>query len=296
MEWIEVKTLLSKNKRPEEWFGFDYNLNLYKGCCHGCIYCDSRSQCYRIDHFDVVRGKKDTALILEKELRHKRKKGIIGMGAMSDPYNPFEKEARLTRGALTLIERYGFGVGITTKSDLILEDLEHLKKIHENMTAVVNFTITSASDECSLKIEPHISVSSKRFEAVRRCKEAGLICGIIMNPVLPFITDSKENILKMIDMADQCHVDYIMTYMGVTLRQNQRDYYYKKLDELYPGLSYQYQRIYGNRYHCESLKWRENYEILKKECQKRKILYQMEDIVDLITSHKKEMSQLSLFD
>ena len=295
MEWIEAKSLLSKNKCPEEWFGFDYNLNLYKGCCHGCIYCDSRSQCYRIDRFDVVRGKKDAALILEKELRHKKSRGIIGMGAMSDPYNPFEKEVHLTREALMLIERYGFGAGITTKSDLILEDLELLKRIHENMTTVVNFTITSASDEYSLKIEPHVAVSSKRFEAVRRCKEAGLICGIIMNPVLPFITDSKENVLKIIETAHLCHADYIMTYMGVTLRQNQRDHYYKKLEELYPGLSYQYQRIYGNRYHCESLKWRENYELLKEECLKRGILYQMEDIVKLIRSHKKEIRQLSLF-
>lgn len=296
MEWIEAKTILSKSKSPDEWFGFDYNINLYKGCSHGCIYCDSRSQCYRIERFDVVRGKKKAVETLNKELRNKRKKGIVGMGAMSDPYNPFEKEERLTRDALKLIERYGFGVGLCTKSDLVLEDLDILKRIHENNVAVVNITITAASDECSLKIEPHVACSSRRFEAVKRCKEAGVVCGILMNPVLPFITDDWENIARIIEKAHECKADYIVTYMGVTLRQNQRDYYYRKLDELYPGLSYQYQRVYGSRYHCESLKWRENYELFKNECKKRGILYQMEDIVHLIRSRKKEVCQLSLFD
>ena len=296
MEWIEAKTILSKSKSADEWFGFDYNINLYKGCTHGCIYCDSRSQCYRIEHFDVVRGKKKAIETLNKELRHKKIKGIVGMGAMSDPYNPFEKEERLTRNALKLIERYGFGAGLCTKSDLVLEDLDLLKRIHEKNVAVVNITITTASDECSLKIEPHVACSSSRFEVVRQCKKAGLICGILMNPVLPFITDEWENIFQIIDKAQKCGADYIVTYMGVTLRQNQRDYYYQKLEELYPGMSYQYQRIYGNRYHCESLKWRENYELFKNECRKRGILYQMEDIVHLIRSRKKEVCQLSLFD
>lgn len=296
MEWIEAKSILSKSKNSNEWFGFDYNINLYKGCSHGCIYCDSRSQCYRIDHFDVVRGKKNAIEILNKELRNKKKKGIIGMGSMSDPYNPFEKEERLTRNALLLTEYYGFGIGITTKSDLILEDLDILKRIHDQSVAVVNVTITTASDECSSKIEPHAPSSSRRFEVVKECKKAGLICGIIMNPVLPFITDDWRNIQEIIEKAYESGADYILTYMGVTLRENQRDYYYQKLDELYPGLSYQYQRVYGNRYHCESLKWRENYELFKKECKQKEILYQMEDIIHLIYARKKEIQQLTLFE
>lgn len=296
MEWIPASTILSKSKHPEEWFGFDYNVNLYKGCSHGCIYCDSRSQCYRIDRFDVVRGKQRAIEILNQELRSKRKKGIIGMGAMSDPYNPCEKEARLTREALKVIERYGFGVGLCTKSADVVEDLALLKKIQDQQVAVVNITITTAFDACASKIEPHVSTSSQRFEAVKACKEAGIICGILMNPVLPFITDNPENIKRLVARAHECHADYIMTYMGVTLRENQRDYYYRKLDEHYPGLSYQYQRIYGNRYHCESLKWRENYALFKNECKKNGLLYQMEDIVAFIRSQKKEWQQISLFD
>lgn len=296
MEWIETKTILTKNKDYHEWFGFDYTVNLYKGCCHGCIYCDSRSQCYRIDHFDVVRAKKDCIEILNKEMRNRKNKGIIGMGAMSDPYNPFESEERLTRHALQLIDYYGFGAGITTKSDGVLEDIDLLKKIHEKNVAVVNVTITTADDECAKKIEPNVSLSSKRFEVVRKCKEAGLICGILMNPVLPFITDSKENIQAIVQKASECHADYIMTYMGVTLRENQRIYFYDKLDEIYPGLSFQYKRVYNNRYHCESLKWKENYDFFKKECDKYGILYEMDKIVALIRSHKKEVEQLSLFE
>lgn len=296
MQWIDTKQVLMKTSSPEEWFGFDYTINLYKGCMHGCIYCDSRSQCYRIDHFDIVRGKKDSHLILSNELKGKKKKGIIGMGSMSDPYNGFEKEEKLTREALKRIAYYGFGVGINTKSDLVLRDLDILIQIHKKYTSVINVTITTADDDCAKKIEPYAPSSTKRFEVVRKCKEAGLISGILMTPVLPFITDSKENIQSIIEKAAISHADYIVTYMGVTLRQNQRDYYYEKLDELFPGLSYQYQRVFQNRYHCETPLWRENWEFFKQECQKHGILYEMDDIVKLIASHKQEIKQLSFFD
>lgn len=296
MEVISAKTILTKTKCKEEWFGFDFTVNLYKGCSHGCIYCDSRSQCYRIKDFDTVKVKANAIEILNSELRNKKRKGIVGMGSMSDPYNPLEKEFNLSRQALKLFDYYGFGVGITTKSDLVLKDLDLLQRIHQKKCAVVNVTITTADDACASKIEPHVCVSSKRFQIVQACKEAGLISGIIMNPVLPFITDSKENMMMMIEQAQKCHADYILTYMGVTLRENQRDYYYKKLDELYPNLSYKYQTTYQNRYHCETLKWRENYELLKNECEKRGILYRMDDIVKLITSSHTKISQPSLFE
>lgn len=296
MEFVDTKMILYKNSKPEEWFGFDYTMNLYRGCCHGCIYCDSRSQCYRIDRFDEVRAKKDAISILNKQLRNKKKKGIIGMGSMSDPYNPFEKDEQLTRESLKLIHRYGFGVGIVTKSDLILRDLDILKAIHQHSQVVVNITITTSDDTIASKIEPYVASSTKRFEIVSQCKKAGLICGILMNPVLPYITDDMEQLKAFIKKAIECKADYILTYMGVTLRENQREYYYKKLDELFPGLSYQYRRIYNNRYHCETLKWKENYEYLKRECEKHGILYEMDEIVKLIQSNKKEIKQLSFFD
>lgn len=164
MVYIDAKQILLKNLKPESWFGFDYNMNLYKGCSHGCIYCDSRSQCYRIENFDTVRAKKNAIIILNKELKNKKKKAIVGMGSMSDPYNPVEKNEMLTRDALKLIQRYGFGVGINTKSDLVLRDLDLLKAIHENYCCVVNVTITTPYDELSSKIEPHVCQSSSRFE------------------------------------------------------------------------------------------------------------------------------------
>lgn len=295
MEYIETKQLLIKNKNPKEWFGFDYTLNLYKGCSHGCIYCDSRSQCYRIDNFDVVRAKKDAIAILNKELRNKKKKGIIGMGSMSDPYNPSETDEKLTQETLKLLNYYGFGVGVHTKSDLVLRDIELLKNINTHNQTVVNITITTSSDEISKKIEPNVCPSSRRFEVVKKLKEAGLICGITMTPVLPYITDDKEDLKLFIQKAVESKADYILTYMTVTLRENQRDYYYEKLDEYFPGLSFTYKRIYNNRYSCETLKWKENYEYLKKECEKHHILYEMDDIVALIESNKKEVEQLSLF-
>lgn len=295
MEWIDAKQLLMKAKQPSEWFGFEYVLNLYKGCCHGCIYCDSRSNCYRIENFDQIRAKKNSTALLMSELKNKKKKGIIGMGAMSDPYNPFEKNEKITRNALKVILANGFGVGICTKSELVMRDLDLLSEIHSRKRAVVNITITCAEDDLSKMIEPNVAPSSKRFEAVAACKKAGIICGILMNPVLPFITDTKENIRSVIEKAHACHADYIYTYMSVTLRQNQRVYYYEKLDELFPGLSYQYKRIYGNRYHCESLKWRENYEFFKQECEKRGILYRMEDIICLIEKENQKVEQMSFF-
>lgn len=296
MEWIQAKQILIKNKKPESWFGFDYTMNLYKGCCHGCIYCDSRSFCYRIDHFDTVRAKQNAIEILNRELRLKKEKGIVGMGSMSDPYNPFENEIKLTHNSLKLLDYYGFGVGINTKSDQVIHDLDLLKSIHQKNVAVVNMTITTADDELAKKIEPYAPVPSQRFEAVKACKKEGLIVGILMTPVLPFLTDSKENLLSIIQKAHDCHADYILTYMGMTLRENQRDYYYQKLDEMFSGLSFQYKKVFNNRYHCETPLWKENYALFKKECEKYHILYDMDDIVQLIRQRKKPLEQLTLFE
>ena len=123
MEFIEAKTILQRATHGEEWFGIDYNMNLYKGCCHKCIYCDSRSNCYQVEDFDRVRAKKDEIEILNRELKSKRKKGVIGIGAMSDTYNPFEKQYEITRQSLELISYYNFGVSIETKSNLIVRDI-----------------------------------------------------------------------------------------------------------------------------------------------------------------------------
>lgn len=171
MELIEAKTILTKSKNGNSWYGIDYNMNLYRGCSHGCIYCDSRSDCYHIDNFDNIKVKKDALLILERELRNKKKTGVVGIGSMSDPYNPLESNLELTRESLKLIKKYGFGVSIDTKSDLIVRDIDLLKEINKNNDVIVKFTITTPIDELSKIIEPKVACSSKRFASVKELSD-----------------------------------------------------------------------------------------------------------------------------
>ena len=253
MEFITAKTIITKVKYGNEWYGIDYNMNLYRGCSHRCIYCDSRSNCYHIDNFDIVRGKENALYILEQELYKKRKKGVIGIGSMSDTYNPLEKEYEQTRGALKLISKYGFGVSIDTKSDLILRDIDLLKEINSNNNVIVKFTITTPNDELSKIIEPNVCASSERLQAIKKLSDSGIFVGIMMNPVLPFITDNEEDIKELVKLAYENGAKFIHTYMGMTLRENQRDYYFDKLDEHFIGLKEKYIKYNEDRYNCNYL-------------------------------------------
>ena len=181
MEFINAKTILQKASHGEEWFGIDYNMNLYKGCSHKCIYCDSRSNCYQVDDFDRVRAKKNEIEILNQELKSKRKKGVIGIGAMSDTYNSFEKQYELTRKALKLISYYRFGVSIETKSNLITRDIDLFKEINNKADVILKFTITSADDNLSRKVEPNVCVSSERFKAMKELSSQGLFVGTLLS-------------------------------------------------------------------------------------------------------------------
>ena len=281
MEFIKAKTILSKVKYKNEWYGIDYNMNLYKGCSHGCIYCDSRSNCYHIDNFDIIRGKENALLILEKELSQKKEKGVIGIGAMSDTYNPLEKKYKQTRGALKLIAKYNFGVSIDTKSNLILRDIDILKEINRKNNVIVKFTITTPKDELSRIIEPNVCVSSKRLEAIKVLANSGIFVGIMMNPVLPYISDKEEDIKNLVRLAHQSGAKFIHTYMGMTLRENQRDYYFSKLDRHFPSVKDKYKKYYGNRYNCTPPNYQKLYKTFTEECQKYGILYQMSDITRL---------------
>ncbi len=231
MEFINAKTILTKVNNGNEWYGVDYNMNLYKGCSHGCIYCDSRSNCYHIDNFDKVRGKENALAILESELIRKKNKGVVGIGAMSDTYNPLERVYEQTRGALKLISKYGYGVSIDTKSNLILRDLDLLKEINTKNNVIVKFTITTPHDELSKIIEPNVCPSSERLKAIKELSDNGIFTGIMLNPTLPFLTDKEEDIKLLVQLAHQAGAKFIHTYMGMTLRENQRDYYYDKLDQ-----------------------------------------------------------------
>ncbi|WP_176927888.1 SPL family radical SAM protein [Lachnotalea sp. AF33-28] len=279
MEYIPASTIVSRTKKPGNWFGIEYNMNIYKGCCHGCIYCDSRSSCYRIGEFDVVKAKQNALEIIRDELRRKSA-GVIGTGAMSDPYNPYEKELLLTRHALELADAFGFGMAIATKSTLITRDTDILSDIAEHSPVLCQITITTSRDDLAEKIEPGVPPSSKRFEAVRRLADAGIFTGILLMPVLPFLEDSPEDIRELVRMAEESGARFIYPYFGVTLRQNQRDWFLEKLQETFPGqgLAEKYLERYGSRYRCQSPRARTLFGILQEECEKRGILWDMKDI------------------
>ena len=296
MEFIKAKTILTKVKNGEQWYGIDYNMNLYRGCTHGCIYCDSRSNCYHIENFDLVRGKENALNILEQELVKKRVKGVIGIGAMSDTYNPQEIKYEQTRNALKLILKYGYGVSIDTKSDLILRDMDLLKEINKQNNVIIKFTITTPNDDLSKVIEPNVCVSSKRFKAIKELTNNGIFCGVMMNPVLPFITDKESDIKNLISLSYNSGAKFIHTYMGMTLRENQRDYYFDKLDKNFPGLKCKYINNYGNKYNCSVPNYRALYKVFTDECKKFGILYDMEQIIKAYKKDINDCKQITLFE
>lgn len=279
METVAAKTILSARNQNSGWFGIDYNMNLYRGCCHGCIYCDSRSSCYGIDSFDRVRAKENALPLLRDELRRKTATGVVGMGAMSDPYNPFEEREQLTRHALELLYAYGFGAALATKSDLVTRDIDVLSDIQREAPVLVKVTVTAADDEMSAAVEPHAPVSSRRFRAIRRLAEAGIYTGILLMPVLPFLEDTDDNIRAIVEQAAQAGARFIYPAFGVTLRDNQRDWYYTRLDERFPGMKERYVRQYGSRYSCTSPRAKKLWELFAQLCGRYGLLYRMQDIV-----------------
>lgn len=296
MEYIPAKTIVTKTK-GSGWFGIDYNMNIYKGCCHGCIYCDSRSDCYRIDRFDTVRAKEDALRVIRDDLRRKVKNGVVGTGAMSDPYNPFEKELELTRHALELIDAFGFGAAVATKSTLLKRDMDVLKGIMEHSPVLCKVTVTTTDDNLAKKIEPSVSLPSERLELIETLSRNGIFAGILLMPVLPFLEDHEDNILSIVKAAHETGARFIYPAFGMTLRNNQREWYFDRLRELFPeqDLVSEYIRQYGNSYECTSPAARKLWQVFSGECQRYGILYRMDDIIH---SYKKRyaVTQLSLFD
>jgi len=292
MDYIPAKTIVTRT-RNDSWFGTDYNMNIYKGCCHGCIYCDSRSECYHVEDFDTVRAKANALDIIRRDLVSKTRKGVVGTGAMSDPYNPYEQELGLTRGALGLLDIYGFGVVLSTKSDLVVRDANLLQKIKSHSPVLCNLTITAADDALCRIIEPYAPPSSKRFAAIAELSKRGITCGVLLMPILPLVTDSAENILAVVRLAREAGAAHIYPWFGVTLRANQRDYYFARLDEAFPGLKSRYGKFYDGAYTCQSPAARELRALFTAECQRLGIRYHMNDIVSGFKSgHRRE--QLSL--
>ncbi len=292
MQSIPAKTIVTRTK-SEEWFGARYNMNIYRGCCHGCIYCDSRSSCYRNPDFDTVKVKENALEIIRGDLRRKVQKGVVATGAMSDPYNPFEQQLKLTRHALELLWAYGFGAAVDTKSDLIVRDRDILSDIAEQMPVLVKFSITAADEETAAKIEPHAPSTARRFAAMEQLAGAGLFTGLLLMPVLPGITDSRENIRELIHRAAAAGARFVYTYPGLTMREGQREYFYAALDREYPGFSARYQRRYGGRYHCPAPGAKALWELCQEESARLGLLTDMRGII--AASRQGYGEQLSLF-
>jgi DNA repair photolyase len=270
-----AKSLLTKTKDPNSWFGVMYNMNIYRGCQHKCIYCDSRSLCYRIDNFDDVIVKANAIELLEKELKGKRTKGVIGTGAMSDPYTWCERQYNLTGKALQVIEAYGFPIHIVTKNSLILRDIETLKKINNKARSTIAFTITTTDDNLAKVVEPGAPVSSERFRAMHELSKAGILTGVTMMPILPFIEDNEENIVSIVHQTAENGGKFIIPWFGMSLRDRQRDYYYRKLDIWYPGLRQKYESSFGESYSCSVKNAKRLKAIFYEECKKLNIQIDM---------------------
>ncbi len=294
MNTISAKSILSARK-PGGWFGSDYTMNLYRGCCHGCIYCDSRSDCYGIEVFSEVQKKQDALLILERELKTKRHKGLVLTGSMSDPYNPFEAAEQLTRGALALLSRYAFGAIIITKSDLVVRDLELLRAIATAAPVAVNFTITTLDPVLCSKIEPYAPSAQARLQAMEQLSRGGISCGVTLMPLLPFLNDTLEYLLPLVSRCAQAGAKWIYAQPGfpVSLRDRQRDYYYAQLDRLFPGLKQRYIQHFGDDYWCPSPNpalW----PAFQAACKSNGLLWQHEEINAYI-QRLAPAQQISLF-
>lgn len=290
MHYVKAKGIL---------FG-DNGMNLYRGCSHGCIYCDSRSRCYQMNHaFDDIEIKENALELLEKALLSKKKRCMIGTGAMTDPYIPLEEELRMTRGALEIIERHGFGVAIQTKSARILRDLDILQKINEKSKAVVQMTLTTHDDSLCRILEPNVSVTSERVMALKRFRDAGIPTVVWLCPILPYINDTKENIEGILQSCMEADVKGVICFnMGVTLREGNREYFYGQLDRHFPGMKQRYIRSFGNAYELNSHRNGELMRLYHKTCERAGILHDNREIFAYLHAFKERNStgQISFFD
>lgn len=274
-------------------------MNIYRGCLHGCIYCDSRSSCYQMKHdFEDIEVKENAPQLLEAALRCKRKKCMIGTGSMCDPYLPLEEELRLTRKCLELIDYYGFGLSILTKSDRILRDLDLLKSIHRKTKCVVQITLTTLEEDLCRILEPNVSTTRERIRVIEIMKEEGIPVIVWLSPFLPFINDTKENIQGLLQECVKGKVHGIMCFgIGMTLRDGDREYFYSKLDQYFPGMKEKYIRSFGNAYQIVSPNHKECMQQFRSVCRSHAILYTPDQCFQYLQEFEEKggYEQISLF-
>lgn len=276
-------------------FTSDYGINLYRGCTHGCIYCDSRSEIYGMNHkFEDIQVKENAVELLKKELV-KRKPSMIGTGAMTDPYIPLEKRLGFVRKTLELVYRYGFGWSCITKSDLVLRDIDLLEKINEKTKAVVQVTITTADDELCKMIEPNVCPTSRRVEVLEKLKERNIPTVVWFCPILPYINDTEENVNRIMDCCIDADVKGVLNMgMGLSLRKGNREYFYRKLDEKFPGIKDTYIEEFGDSYFIHSSDNRKLRGILMKRCDEHGIMHNQDEIFSYIHEFPEKTVQSKL--
>lgn len=290
MHYVKAKGILS----PQN------GMNLYRGCSHGCIYCDSRSRCYHMDHaFEDIEVKENAIELLENALRRKRQKCMIGTGSMTDPYIPLEMELGYVRKALSLIYEYGFGFTVITKSDRILRDLDLLQKINQRTKCVVQMTLTTYDEALCRKLEPNVCTTKERFEVLKKLRDAGIPTVVWLSPILPFINDTEENISGILDLCIEARVQGIICFgMGLTLRDGNREYFYRQLDRLFPGLKEKYIRTYGSQYELGSPDNDRLMRLFHLRCSESGIMHSNSQIFEYLHrfEQKETATQLSLWD
>ena len=291
MHFVDAKGILTGRNDA-------YGMNIYRGCSHGCIYCDSRSLCYQFSHpFDDIEVKQNAPELLEQALRSKRKKCMIGTGSMSDPYQPCEAELKLTRQCLEIIRRYGFGATVLTKSDLILRDIDLLEAINDGAKCVVQMTLTTWDDGLCRILEPGVCSTQQRIEVLARMRDRGIPTVVWLTPVLPFINDTEENILPILNACADVGVRGVVCFdMGMTLREGNREYYYAALDRHFPGLKEQYIRTYGNAYQVPSPNAPALMRLFHDFCEAHGILHHPNECFSYLAELPEREPQLSLFD
>ncbi len=291
MHFVDAKGILTANN------GY-CGMNIYRGCTHGCIYCDSRSKCYQFTHpFEDIEVKQNAPELLEMALSSKRKKCMIGTGAMSDPYMHCEEKLRLTRKCLEIISRHGFGVAVQTKSDRIMQDIDLLDEINKKAKCVVQMTLTTYDDELCGIIEPNVCNTKKRIEVLETMQERGIPTMVWLTPILPFINDTEENIRPILNECVRVGVKGIICFdMGLTLREGDREYFYEALDKHFPGMKERYIRRYGNAYELPSPDSKELMRMFHDICKENNIISRPSECFAYMSELPEKYTQMSIFD
>ena len=289
MHFEDVKGLLSPKG----------NMNIYRGCTHGCIYCDSRSLCYNINHpFEDIMVKRNAPQLLETALKGKRRKMMIGTGSMSDPYMHCEQQLQYTRKCLEIADKYGFGFTLITKSDLVLRDTDLLQSINSKTKAVVQMTLTTVDEKLCRILEPDVATTQQRFAALMELKKAGIPTVVWLTPILPFINDTEENIRSILQMCVDAGVKGVICFdMGLTLREGNREYFYAQLDKHFPGMKERYISHFGDSYICTSPNNPQLMALFRKICHENGIMYDNDKIFEYLRTFEDKGGgeQLTLF-